>query len=85
MCYNVLQVKGGKNMTTFTVRLPENLRKELEQVSRDEKIPTGQLVRQSINRYLGVLKFRKLRKNALPFAEARGLITDEDIFKALKR
>jgi len=72
-------------MTTFTVRLPENLRKELEQVSRDEKIPTGQLVRQSIDRYLGVLKFRKLRKNALPFAEARGLITDEDIFKALKR
>jgi predicted transcriptional regulator len=72
-------------MTTFTIRLPETLKRELDQISKEERVPAGQLVRDSIDRYVSIIKFRKLRKKILPFAEARGIITDEDVFKSLKR
>ena len=72
-------------MTTFTIRMPENLKAEIEKIAKEEKIPAGQLVRESIDRYVSILRFRKLRKKVLPFAEAQGLITDEDIFRTLKK
>ena len=28
-------------------------------------------------------RFRELRRKALPFAEAQGLVTDEDVFQAV--
>jgi predicted transcriptional regulator len=76
---------GGAHMTTLTIRMPENLKEELEKLAKEENIPAGRLVRESIDRYLSIMKFKKIRKKILPFAEAQGLITDEDIFKALKR
>ena len=72
-------------MTTLTIRMPENLKEELEKLAKEENVPAGRLVRESIDRYLSIMKFKKIRKKILPFAEAQGLITDEDIFKALKR
>ncbi|OIO75518.1 MAG: hypothetical protein AUJ85_02855 [Elusimicrobia bacterium CG1_02_37_114] len=72
-------------MTTFTIRLPDNLKTEIEKVAKEEKIPAGQLVRESIDRYVSILRFKRIRKKVLPFAESQGLITDEDVFKTLKR
>ena len=68
---------------TLTIRLPDRLRADLRAISRREKVPVSDLVRESIKRYVAVRRFRGLRDQALPFAEARGLLTDEDIFKAL--
>lgn len=69
----------------FCVRLPETTIKELERISQEEKEPVSQLLRESIERFLRVRRFRQLRKKVLPFAEAQGLITDEDIFKAIEK
>ncbi|MFH1260143.1 MAG: CopG family transcriptional regulator [Elusimicrobiota bacterium] len=71
--------------SVFTVRLSSDTRKELEQISRQEREPLGQIVRESIEHYIAVKRFRQLRKKTLPFAEAQGLITDEDVFRALKK
>jgi hypothetical protein len=30
-----------------------------------------------------VNRFRELRRKVLPFAEAQGLVTDEDVFRAV--
>ncbi len=38
-------------------------------------------MRDALRRQLSLLTFEKLRKQALPFAEARGYLTDEDLFK----
>ena len=70
-------------MNTITVRLPDELRNELEEISRNQNKPVSDVVRDSIRRYVALEKFRALRKKALPFAEAQGLLTDEDIFKAI--
>jgi len=70
--------------TTITVRLPEDIRSSLQIISKEEQKPVSDIVRESIRRYVSVYQFRRLSKKVLPFAEAQGLLTDEDVFKALK-
>ena len=68
---------------TLTIRIPDNLREELYKISDSESKPVSDLVRESILRYVSIYKFRQLRKSIIPFAEARGYLTDEDIFKSI--
>jgi predicted transcriptional regulator len=70
-------------MNTLTIRLPDDLRSELQKVSQAENKPVSDIVRDSLRRYVAVARFRALRRRVLPFAEAQGLVTDEDVFKAL--
>jgi predicted transcriptional regulator len=66
-----------------TVRLPDDLRKELQQISEAEAKPVSDLVRESIKRYVSIYNFRRLRNTILPFAEAQGILTDEDVFRSI--
>ena len=68
---------------TLTVRLPAKLKGELERVARSEKASKSDIVRDAVETYLAVRRFRALRAGVLPFAEAQGILTDEDVFKAL--
>ena len=68
---------------TITIRLPKKLQKELDIVTKGEKASRSEIIREAIARYLAVRRFKQLRKQVLPFAEAEGLLTDEDIFKAV--
>jgi metal-responsive CopG/Arc/MetJ family transcriptional regulator len=68
---------------TITIRLPDNVQKELEKVVKAEKTSKSELIREAVERYLAIKRFHQLRKRVLPFAEAQGLLTDEDIFKAI--
>jgi predicted transcriptional regulator len=70
-------------MNTLTIRLPEDLRNDLQKLSEEQSKPVSDIVRESIRRYVAVEKFRALRKKVLPFAEAQGFLTDEDVFKAI--
>jgi predicted transcriptional regulator len=65
---------------TLTIRLPDNLRKELQKISKEESKPMSDLVRESLQRYISIYKFRRLRNKVLPFAESQGILTDEDVF-----
>lgn len=68
---------------TITIRLPEKLQKELEIVVKAEKTSKSKVIRDAVARYLALKRFKQLRKKVLPFAEAQGLISDEDVFKAI--
>ena len=70
-------------MTTLTIRLPEQLRNEVQRLGRAEHKAVSDIVRESLRRYIAIEKFRSVRRKILPFAEAQGLLTDDDIFKAL--
>ena len=71
------------NMNTLTVRIPDELRADLQEISSRQSVPVSDLVRESIRRYVAIERFRALRKRTLPFAEAQGLLTDEDVFRAI--
>lgn len=68
---------------TITIRLTDKLQKELDIVAKAEKASKSEVVRDAVARYLAVKRFQQLRRKALPFAEAEGLLSDEDIFKAI--
>ncbi len=68
---------------TLAVRIPDDLRKELQEISNAEAKPVSDLVRESIQRYVAIYRFRKLRNTILPFAEAQGILTDEDVFSSI--
>ena len=68
---------------TITVRLPKKLREKLRKLSRREKVNMSELVRESLEQYISLREFRRLRKKVLPFAEAQGMLTDEDIFRSI--
>jgi predicted transcriptional regulator len=68
---------------TLTIRVPEDLRKDLEKISKEESKPMSDLVRESLKRYISIHKFRRLREKVLPFAESQGILTDEDVFDVI--
>jgi predicted transcriptional regulator len=70
-------------MNTLTIRIPDELKADLQRISRQQKKPVSDVVRESLRRYVAVERFRAVRKKVLPFAEAQGFLTDEDVFKAI--
>ncbi len=69
--------------STITIRIPDDLRKDLDELSKTEHKPVSDLARDSLRRYVAIYKFRKLRNKILPLAEAQGILTDEDVFKLI--
>jgi predicted transcriptional regulator len=70
-------------MTTLTIRLDEKLERALERLAKTTGRSKSELAREALKRQIAVARFRELRRRTLPFAEAQGLLTDEDVFKAL--
>ena len=68
---------------TITIRISEELHRDLNDISKSEDKSVSVLVRESLKNYIAVRKFRNLREKTLPFAEAQGMITDEDIFNSV--
>ena len=66
---------------TLTVRLDPGLDRELDKVSKATGRSRGELVRDALKRQLSLARFERIRGRILPFAEAAGLLTDEDVFK----
>ncbi|MEA3366524.1 MAG: ribbon-helix-helix protein, CopG family [Planctomycetota bacterium] len=70
-------------MSNLTVRIPETLRREIERLSKQQKRPASELVRDSLRRYVAAERFQALRRKTLPFAEAQGFLADEDVFETI--
>ena len=68
-------------MSTLTLRIPDDLKKQLEELSRQQQRPTSELVRESLRRYVVTEQLKTIRRTTVPLAEAQGFLTDEDIFK----
>ena len=69
--------------SVVTIRLDEELDKMLNQVSRQLKQSRSEVVRDSLRRQLSIHLFEALREKALPFAEKKGYLTDDDILKEI--
>ena len=70
-------------MSNLTVRIPDELRRQLEDLCERQNRPFSEVMRDSLRRYIAAEQFRALRRKTLPFAEAQGLLTDEDVFEAI--
>jgi len=68
---------------TVTIRLDETLERELERACVQTGRTRSDLARDALRRQIALLRFERLRKKALPLAEARGYLTDDDVFREL--
>ncbi len=66
--------------STLTIRLDEELEKLLDRASRKTGKNRSEIVREALRRQIRLEVFEDLRRRVMPFAEARGYLTDEDIF-----
>ena len=81
--YDIVVHGADTRMTTLTIRLDEKLERALERLAKTTGRSKSELAREALKRQIAVARFRELRRRTLPFAEAQGLLTDEDVFKAL--
>lgn len=65
---------------SISISLPEGLKQELDQATEMEGVTRSDLVREALREYLFTRKFRSLRRQLMPYAEAQGIYTDEDVF-----
>jgi predicted transcriptional regulator len=67
--------------SAFTIRLDRALERQLGRMAAATGRSRSDLVRDALRRQLALLQFEQLRRRIVPFAEARGYLTDEDVFR----
>ena len=68
-------------MGTLTIRIDEQLEKDLERLASTQHRTKSDLAREMLRKRVAVERFRELRRRARPLAEAAGYVTDEDVFR----
>ena len=68
-------------MATLTIRIDDELDKDLEQLAKSQHRTKSDLAREMLRKRIAVERFRELRRKALPLAEAAGYVSDEDVFR----
>lgn len=67
--------------STVTIRLDAKLEQELDRAAQRTGRSRSDVVRDALRRQLALTRFDDLRRRIMPLAEARGYLTDEDIFR----
>lgn len=67
--------------SALTIRLDPELDRQLDRVAARSGRSRSEIARDALRRQLAVLQFEESRRQILPFAEARGYLTDEDVFR----
>jgi predicted transcriptional regulator len=66
--------------STLTIRLDKDLNDLLRKASRRAGKNRSEVAREALRRQLRISQFEALRRKIMPFAEARGYLTDEEVF-----
>ena len=66
-------------MSNITLRVPEEVKRQLEDICAKEGVDMSTLVRESLQRLIALHRFKQLRQTTLPFSERAGVFADEDV------
>ena len=66
--------------SSLTIRLDKDLDGLLTKATQRSGKNRSEIAREALRRQLRLEQFEEIRKSIMPFAEARGYLTDEDIF-----
>ncbi|MDN5871622.1 MAG: ribbon-helix-helix domain-containing protein [Nitrococcus sp.] len=67
--------------STLTVRLDPSLERQVARLAKRTGRSRSEVVRDALRRQLALAQFADLRRRIMPLAEARGYLTDEDVFR----
>lgn len=68
---------------SLTIRLDKDLDALLTKASQRSGKNRSEIAREALRRQLRLEQFEEIRKRVMPFAEARGYLTDEDVFSQI--
>ena len=69
--------------SSLTIRLDKELDALLTKASQRSGKNRSAIAREALRRQLRLEQFEEIRKRVMPFAEARGYLTDEDVFSKI--
>ena len=69
--------------SSLTIRLDRDLDSLLTKASQRSGKNRSVIAREALRRQLRLEQFEEIRKRVMPFAEARGYLTDEDVFSKI--
>jgi predicted transcriptional regulator len=69
--------------SSLTIRLDKDLDALLTRASQRSGKNRSVIAREALRRQLRLEQFEEIRKRVMPFAEARGYLTDEDVFSRI--
>jgi hypothetical protein len=72
-------------MATLTLRIPDELDRELDRETAGSGLSKSDLAREALQRYLRAVRFRRLRSRLVPRVQAKGINTDDDVFRVLDK
>jgi predicted transcriptional regulator len=78
--YSKCLAMSDMKTSTITIRLDKDLDDLLTKASRRSGKNRSEIAREALRRQLRISQFDALRQRMMPFAEARGYLTDEDVF-----
>ena len=70
-------------ISSLTIRLDKDLDALLTKASQRSGKNRSVIAREALRRQLRLEQFEAIRKRVMPFAEARGYLTDEDVFSEI--
>lgn len=68
---------------TISIRMDSATNKMLENVLKKSGKKKSDFIREAIKRQIAIENFEQIRSGVLPFAEAQGLLTDEDVWNLI--
>lgn len=67
----------------ISVSFPEEMALELKRAAKETGRTKSELIKEALRAYLWEERFKKIKKTIIPKAKARGIVSDEDVFKAI--
>jgi metal-responsive CopG/Arc/MetJ family transcriptional regulator len=69
--------------SVLSISLPEKTSSELEKFAKSTGRSKSDIVKESVNLYLWEAQFRKMQKRLSVKAKKLGVVSEEDVFKAV--
>ena len=69
--------------TVISVSLPEEMASKLNKFAKESGMAKSEIIKESLRAYLWEERFKRLKKNLVRKAKRAGIVTDEDVFKAV--
>ncbi len=66
---------------TLTISFPPSLRREMGRAAKQHGVSESEFVRRAVQHQLWADAFDQSRRTLVPKARAKGIYTDEDVFK----
>ena len=67
--------------SALTIRLDPELERQIDRAAKRSGRTRSEFVRKALRRQLALDAFDDIRRRTMPFAEAAGYLTDEDVFR----